>query len=87
MNAGDGGSPVLPLLRDEKHVQKEASLCVALGTQAWGFWKGRDGTLPLQWGGPSFSTWPLGCVFSTSGEGLRSQLGVRGEQEHLYVPS
>lgn len=60
---------------------------MALGTQAWGFWKGRDGTLPLQWGGPSFSTWPLGCVFSTSGEGLRSQLGVRGEQEHLYVPS
>lgn len=46
MDAGDGGSPILPLLRDEKHVQKEASLCVALGTQAWGFWKGRDGTLP-----------------------------------------
>lgn len=39
MNAGDGGPcggpPALPILRDEKHVQKEASLCVALGTQAW----------------------------------------------------
>jgi hypothetical protein len=68
MNAGDGGSPALPLLRDEKHVQKEASLCVALGTQAWGFWKGRDGTLPggrlgsLAVAGRvgSLPTWPLG---------------------------
>lgn len=70
MNEGDGGSPALPLLRDEKHVQKEASLCVALGTQAWGFWKGRDGTLPGGRKGLSLAlagrvsplpTWPLGC--------------------------
>lgn len=26
---------LLPCLSSEKHVQKEASLCVALGTQAW----------------------------------------------------
>lgn len=71
MNAGDGGSPVLLFLRDEKHVQKEASLCVALGTQAWGF-SGRAGmALCLVVGqgrgnvalagrvGP-LPTWPLG---------------------------
>lgn len=38
------------LLRDEKHVQKEASVCVALGTQAWA--SGRVGMalcLPSAW--------------------------------------
>lgn len=75
---------LLPCLSSEKHVPKEASLCVALGTQAWA--SGRVGMVFCLVGRSHGSSALAGRVVPTSEKAEEAAEGW-GEQEHPCLPS
>lgn len=71
-------------LSSEKHVRKEASLCVALGTLAWS--SGRVGMV-FCLAGRSHASPPLQGGWSLLEGKAEEPAGGWGEQEHLCLPS